>query len=408
MTKKLMAPTSYLKRFGRTAFILLVIFIFLASGTSSTIYALTEADRENLYTPFYDPDSTDPLCGGDFTGSNNAEIAYNYLTSQGLTAAQAAGIVGNLMTESGQGVDPAAVSPSGYRGIAQWDGSVRWPRLVEWAEAAGKDELALETQLEYMFFEATGRGNIEGIKAYDDVPLAAWYWGRYFEVAIIGGSTSEVPLTNVQALERRIQYALVVYATYSGNSVNGETCSQTLGEVTCPANMEAHPTRSGYYKMPEAPNDEYTIYSISERRYGSQQLVCVLYSVALAYNEAMAGQSRMRIGDLNAAGHRSHKWGVAVDLSGFGDIQAASWTKDWKGTYSKDATITLGKLFIDTGVIRNIWWCPPDGDDSIEQILAYADETQGGIEGQMKCISGHDDHFHVDIQSRYRLPEWEP
>jgi hypothetical protein len=120
----------------------------------------------------------------------------------------------------------------------------------------------------------------------------------------------------------------------------------------------------------------------------------------------MQGRSKLRIGDLNASGHKSHNIGIAVDLSGNGEIQAASHIAAWKGRYDKEATIMLGKLFADTGVLRNIWWCPPAGDDSIQQILSYA-QTKG-LEGQIKCISGHADHFHVDIKKEFALEFWEP
>lgn len=165
------------------------------------------------------------------SGSNNAEIAFNFLLSKGLSREQAAGIVGNLQTESGQGVDPQAVSPSGYRGIAQWDASVRWPRLVAFAQTQGKDPLELQTQLDFMWEEATQRGNIEGIKKYNDVPHSAWYWGRFFEVAIVGGSTSETPLTNVQHLEKRIRYAEIIYSSYSGTDASAQGSCAGLGGV---------------------------------------------------------------------------------------------------------------------------------------------------------------------------------
>lgn len=378
-----------------------------------TLEPLSEEDLLRLYRPFFDPNSEDApeTCGSNFSGSNNAHIAFNYLTSKGLNSVRAAGIVGNLMAESGPGVDPKAVSRSGYTGIAQWDKAIRWPRVVSWAESNKRDPFDLQTQLDYMWMDAEQRGNIAGINAYNDEQHAAWYWGRFYEVAIIGSSRSETPLTNVQKLDKRIEYALSVSKEYGGStgeSAGGDvSCAGSLGSVECPANIEAHPSQKGYFKMPDAPNGEYIIYSSTTRRYGSRELVCTLYSVGLAYNEAMGGKSQLRFGDLNAAGHKSHRWGVAVDLSGFGQVQAASHNKSWKGTYSKEATVLLGKLFVDSGMLRNIWWCPPAGDSSIQEILGYAAQ-KGGIEGQIKCVSGHQDHFHVDIKSQYRLQEWTP
>ncbi len=177
----------------------------------------------------------------------------------------------------------------------------------------------------------------------------------------------------------------------------------TVGSVTCPENLEAHPTLAGYFKMPTAPNNEYHIYSTQARRYGSKQLVCVLYTVGMAYSKVYPGKSYLDIGDLNASGHKSHNWGVAVDLDANGQIRGADHTK---GSYSTEATITLGKMFIDTGVIRNIWWCDP-GDGSLDAIKAYAVSKGTPLKGA-KCIEGHANHFHVDINAEFRLQWYTP
>tara|TARA_E500000081_G_C6134854_1_gene356030 strand:- start:91 stop:1656 length:1566 start_codon:yes stop_codon:yes gene_type:complete len=58
--------------------------------------------------------------------SPNAVTTVNYLTNKGMTLAQAAGVTGNLMAESGFDIDPDAYNPSGGGmggyGIAQWRG----------------------------------------------------------------------------------------------------------------------------------------------------------------------------------------------------------------------------------------------------------------------------------------------
>ncbi len=178
----------------------------------------------------------------------------------------------------------------------------------------------------------------------------------------------------------------------------------TLGDVQCPAVLEPHPSEAGYYRMPDAPNGEYSVYAVDSKRWGSRAVICATYSVALAYNEAMEGRSKMKVGNMNTPLNQpsvSHRWGTAVDHSAAGEIQAASHNKPEKGTYSSEATVLLGKLWADTGMLRNIWWCPPSGDGSISEILTYA-QTKG-IEGTVKCIDGHSDHFHVDIKNEYRL-----
>ena len=57
----------------------------------------------------------------------NVTTAVDYLTNKGMSLAQATGVVGNLMVESGFELDPDAYNPSeggiGAYGIAQWRGS---------------------------------------------------------------------------------------------------------------------------------------------------------------------------------------------------------------------------------------------------------------------------------------------
>src|SRR2546423_1252307 len=58
--------------------------------------------------------------------ANNEQTAFNYFVTKGLTKVQAAGIVGNLIQESG--VSPTSVEFGGGpgRGIAQWSVGGRW------------------------------------------------------------------------------------------------------------------------------------------------------------------------------------------------------------------------------------------------------------------------------------------
>lgn len=149
-----------------------------------------------------------------------------------------------------------------------------------------------------------------------------------------------------------------------------------------------------YYKLPEAPNGEYTIYASERRRYGKKELVCAIYTVAKAYKVKYDGRSKVSVGDLNGgAPHKSHRWGIAVDIDAPGQLYAADHTK---GNYSSEATVDFGKLWVDTGLLKNIWWCQPGGDNSTEQIIEYARST-GKPLSSMECKPGHDNHFHVDI-----------
>ncbi len=196
-----------------------------------------------------------------------------------------------------------------------------------------------------------------------------------------------------------------------GVSNNNNTTLSGLENVTCPTNMQIDPAApAGYYIMPEATNGEYIIYAAQNRRSGSQQMVCVLHSVAMAYKQAMGDQSTLRIGNLNTplnSPSQSHRWGVANDQNSAAPLVAG---KQGPG-YSEEATIILGKIWVDTGMLKNIWWCPPDANfdgntngRTQNEIRAYAQSKGETI--NIKCINGHRDHFHVDIKDEFRLPEY--
>ncbi len=347
-------------------------------------------------------------------GNDNREKVWNFLVgTMGFTAPQAAGIMGNLQSESG--FNPIAAYPgttSEYPhgrawGLAQWLGG-RQTNLLNFARERRQPVNSLELQLEFLkkeLEEDVRPGVLSALRAATTVEEATYIFLARFESPCSSESAC-IPHMGI-----RLPFSTSILAEFGGSAPSntgtpGCHTSASLPGITCPAVLEPHTQRKGYFKLPDAPAGEYTIYSSQSQRYGSQQLVCVLYSVALAFNNAMQGKSKLRIGDLNASGHKSHNIGIAVDLSGEGELQVASHTKSWKGTYDKNATITLGKLFADTGVLRNIWWCPPRGDDSLQQILSYA--RTKGLEGQVKCISGHADHFHVDIKKEFQLEFWEP
>lgn len=115
---------------------------------------------------------------GDFTGSSDSEIAMNYLMSQGLTKAQAAGIAGNLQQESG--FDPGADNGTHY-GIAQWDKKHRWPRVKKHIESIGMDPESLEGQLAGLKWEATKRGDWRRITETTSAADSAKSWLENFE-----------------------------------------------------------------------------------------------------------------------------------------------------------------------------------------------------------------------------------
>jgi hypothetical protein len=107
----------------------------------------------------------------DFSGSDGQAQAMNYFMSQGLSKEQAAGIVGNLMQESGAGLDPNAKNATGHRGIAQWDAN-RWGNFEKWAKKKGIDVNTREAQLQWIMEEMrTGDGGL-GIERFKTTKTA--------------------------------------------------------------------------------------------------------------------------------------------------------------------------------------------------------------------------------------------
>ena len=105
-------------------------------------------------------------CTADGTGTSEAELsspkqtAYNFFRSKGLTPAEAAGIIGNLMQESS--VNPNAIQYGGGpgRGIAQWSVGGRWDsdyhdNMAWYAADHGLSRWALTAQLDFVWYELT-------------------------------------------------------------------------------------------------------------------------------------------------------------------------------------------------------------------------------------------------------------
>lgn len=175
-----------------------------------------------------------------------------------------------------------------------------------------------------------------------------------------------------------------------------DSSSPDINGVTCPPNLGG-PNAQGYYQMPPATRGEYVFSnpSCGGQHYGKKELVCTLYTVALAWMKKYP-DSRARIGDLNATGHKSHKWGVAVDFT-ITNASAANTSGD------RARSIELGKMFVATGQIKNIWF----NDTAVDAaVISFARQNNLPLTA-MHPIEGHDDHFHVDVNAP-RGPVSEP
>lgn len=221
-------PMAGLQKLGFLTIIIAGLLILSGSIFPAPTQALP-SDYSRLFNRnirYYKPVEGPQNCGNssNFSGSNNAQIAFNFFISKGLSPQQAAGIVGNLQLESGPGLDPKASNGSTI-GIGQWLGG-RKTNLMSFALAQNKDPLTLELQLEFLHKESNERKmrgdsktiEWEGLKRTTSVEEATLYWEYNFERS--GGA----------ALERRLQYAQAIFTAYGGTPSTGTTS----GSGGCP------------------------------------------------------------------------------------------------------------------------------------------------------------------------------
>ena len=103
------------------------------------------------------------------------EYAMDFFTSRGFTKQSAAGIVGNLLAESG--INPKSEQYGGGpgRGIAQWTVDQRWQTFLKFAKNRELDPQSLDAQLRFVIHEmpsAMGK-SAETIKTMTDANAAA-------------------------------------------------------------------------------------------------------------------------------------------------------------------------------------------------------------------------------------------
>ena len=90
--------------------------------------------------------------GVDFSGSENAQICWNFYRSMGFSEVQTAGLLGNIYAESS--FDPTASNGTHF-GIHQW-GAGRYAALQELASSKNSTWTDLKIQLQYAYSELTG------------------------------------------------------------------------------------------------------------------------------------------------------------------------------------------------------------------------------------------------------------
>lgn len=116
--------------------------------------------------------------------ATNNKIAYDYFIKKGLTPQQAAGIIGNLMQESGTPINPTARQRGGPgMGIAQWSRGERWSQLVRYAAKSKRNPNSLVVQLDFIWLElnTTEKRAMKSLRSSRTVPAATLNFSRHFE-----------------------------------------------------------------------------------------------------------------------------------------------------------------------------------------------------------------------------------
>ena len=112
---------------------------------------------------------------------SDANTVIDFFTSKGLSREQAAGIAGNIQSESG--FNPEAVGDSGKAfGLAQWRDNRR-DNLETWTEDNGYDANSVEGQLEFLWWELNNseRNALTKLKQTDTPSDAAIAFAKFYE-----------------------------------------------------------------------------------------------------------------------------------------------------------------------------------------------------------------------------------
>lgn len=158
------------------------------------------------------------------SAASNDEIAFDYFVGKGLTEKQSAGIVGNLIQESGSPINPYADQPGGPgMGIAQWSEGGRWDtdsrdNMVWYAGLSGRSRYALAAQLDFTWYELStfsGYGLAE-LRGTTSVSSATTVFMQKFERC------------GTCATTQRVAYADDVLAKYGTGGTGGGTTETAL------------------------------------------------------------------------------------------------------------------------------------------------------------------------------------
>lgn len=233
-----------------TRFLAIVFaIIFLSSSIVSAVPMSGEELNSLLRTSEWYDTKTLASCNNvaniDFSGSENAKIAFLYFIGRGLSLQQSAGLVGNLQAESSVEPDTQEANPigggrGGY-GIAQWTGGRR-TAIENFANATGNPAVLkdLKFQLDYLWDQELVKGYKQSV--LDPLKLASSVQ-QSSDIVLVKFETPKVIVDNqpgpvAQLKKYRGGLGQKIYDLYASSSASivpvsatGSGCSASGGGV---------------------------------------------------------------------------------------------------------------------------------------------------------------------------------
>lgn len=239
----------------------------------------------------------------------NEKSAFDYFVKKGLTKKQSAGIVGNLIVESG--VDPTIKQSGGGpgRGIAQWEAGGRWDHdsknnMVWYAGQHGVSAWSLGPQLDFIWYELTtfsGYGYAD-LKKAATISAATAAFNNKFE----GCSACN--------LSRRVSEATSAYNKYGGGSANPYQPATVCGSGYKVIDKHALGTVGTVYLLYKASGSSNCVVTLKQTKLGSKTPVAATLQVKGGTTGSDSGNFTYYAGPIRkTAAAKCVKWGGKVD-----------------------------------------------------------------------------------------------
>lgn len=355
-------------------YLLKIIYVVMCaiatiSVLPNSVFAFNGKYDESFYSDnnilFYDP--SQKTCasssGGNFSslsGNDNREKIWNYLTARGLTAEQAAGILGNIQSESGGTFSPTiqeygkSFGDAGY-GIVQWTGGRRVNVVSKLQEehpdlmskyynadysTQGKsytgvtqgfipksattgelmpepdNDALLLTQLGFLYTESTNRKiNSAGIENSSGASADDTEWDAIKKQPTIQDASNvwvysfEIPDNVDTTAKARVLNGQAIYSLYS-NSASGSEC-----ESSSKMSLAKDIVSSGNINFYEAL-DRKIINDVANGSSNGDDLPCGVNINILKILDAIAKAGhKLRVNDLNRGCQKSTAGGLSTSSS---------------------------------------------------------------------------------------------